>query len=63
MVVAQRETDGKMPVLESTSDQKYQHQLPTVSFRVVGDEKTYLSAVGVSSVSLPQDRTLVVYSC
>jgi hypothetical protein len=40
-----------MPVLESTSDQKYQHQLPTVSFRVVGDEKTYLSAVGVSSVS------------
>ena len=42
---------GKMPVLESTSDQKYQHQLPTVVFRVV-DDKALTVPAGVSSVSL-----------
>jgi hypothetical protein len=39
-----------MPALESTSDQKYQHQLPTVVFRVV-DDKALTVPAGVSSVS------------
>lgn len=39
-----------MPILESSSDQKYQHQLPSVVFRVV-DDKALTIPAGVSSVS------------
>jgi len=38
-----------MPVLESSSDTKYQLQLPTVSFRVI-DDKSLEQPAGVSSV-------------
>ena len=39
-----------MPALVSSADEKYQHQLPTVSFRVVDDKELSLPA-GVHSVS------------
>ena len=41
-----------MPVLESTADTKYQHSLPTVSFRVISDNKSLLAPAGVHSVSI-----------
>jgi NuA3 HAT complex component NTO1 len=40
-----------MPVLEGKGDAKYQHQLPTVSFRVITDDKSLLAPAGVHSVS------------
>ena len=40
-----------MPILESAADQKYQHGLPTVSFRVIEDNKALLVPAGVHSVS------------
>jgi hypothetical protein len=40
-----------MPVLESSADQAYYHQLPTVSFRVIED-KSLEAPAGVHSVSL-----------
>ncbi|ORY33154.1 hypothetical protein BCR39DRAFT_521494 [Naematelia encephala] len=38
-----------MPVLESSADQKYTLQLPTVSFRVITDDKSAGRPVGVHS--------------
>lgn len=40
-----------MPKLESLADAKYQLQLPTVSFRVIDDDKSLLVPAGVHSVS------------
>jgi hypothetical protein len=47
-----------MPALESKSDTKYLHQLPTVSFRVI-DDKTLEEPAGSKSVgwaAFPQDE-------
>jgi hypothetical protein len=44
-----------MPKLESAGDTKYQHQLPTVSFRVITDDKALLAPAGVHSVSDPPE--------
>ena len=40
-----------MPMLESAADQRYQHSLPTVSFRILDDDKALLAPAGVHSVS------------
>jgi hypothetical protein len=47
-----------MPVLEGKGDAKYQHQLPTVSFRVITDDKSLLAPAGVHSAMLRVDMPL-----
>lgn len=41
-----------MPSLETTADQNYQLSLPTVSFRIVANDKALTEPAGVHSVSL-----------
>ena len=46
--------NGSMPVLETSADQGYAHRLPTVSFRVVKDDKSLLAPAGVHSVCIKE---------
>ncbi len=41
-----------MPVFETSAAQKYAHGLPTVSFRVINEDKGLLIPAGVHSVSI-----------
>ena len=51
-----------MPILESAADAKYQHQLPTVSFRVVEDDQSMSVPAGVHSVSLTDKMCLGMHA-